>query len=105
MNAEMIAALRELEREKGIAFETILAGLEEAMASAYKSWWKQGHPDVEEETLGVRAQIDPETGDLRVWIQELEEVEPEPTAADEEPIEGPVEGAEEHAGAEEQAGA
>ena len=26
MNAEMIAALRELEREKGIAFETILAG-------------------------------------------------------------------------------
>jgi len=28
MNAEMIAALRELEREKGIAFETILAGLE-----------------------------------------------------------------------------
>ena len=31
MNAEMIAALRELEREKGIAFETILQGLEEAM--------------------------------------------------------------------------
>ena len=28
MNAEMIAALRELEREKGIAFETILKGLE-----------------------------------------------------------------------------
>ena len=45
MNAEMIAALRELEREKGIAFETILAGLEEAMASAYKTWWKQEHPD------------------------------------------------------------
>ena len=41
MNAEMIAALRELEREKGIAFETILQGLEEAMASAYKTWWKQ----------------------------------------------------------------
>ena len=29
MNQEMIAALRELEREKGIAFETILEGLEE----------------------------------------------------------------------------
>jgi hypothetical protein len=28
MNQEMIAALRELEREKGIAFETILEGLE-----------------------------------------------------------------------------
>jgi len=52
MNAEMIAALRELEREKGIAFETILAGLEEAMASAYKSWWKQQHPDLDEEAFG-----------------------------------------------------
>ncbi len=75
MNAEMIAALRELEREKGIAFETILAGLEEAMASAYKSWWKQQHPELEEETFGVRASIDPESGDLRVWIQELKETE------------------------------
>ena len=32
MNADMIAALKELEREKGVAFETILAGLAEAMA-------------------------------------------------------------------------
>jgi N utilization substance protein A len=76
MNADMIAALRELEREKGIAFETILSGLEEAMASAYKSWWKQQHPDLDEESFGVRAKIDPESGDLRVWLQHLEEVEP-----------------------------
>ena len=76
MNADMIAALRELEREKGIAFETILAGLEEAMASAYKSWWKQKEPDLDEESFGVRAQIDPDSGDLRVWIQELEQIEP-----------------------------
>ena len=82
MNAEMIAALRELEREKGIAFETILAGLEEAMASAYKSWWKQNNPDVDEDTFGVRAQIDPESGDLRVWLQELEEIEPPPAEGD-----------------------
>ena len=67
MNQDMIAALRELEREKGIAFETILEGLEEAMASAYKSWWKQQHPELDEETFGVRAKIDPENGDLRVW--------------------------------------
>jgi N utilization substance protein A len=73
----MIAALRELEREKGIAFETILHGLEEAMASAYKSWWKQQHPEVDEGTLGVRATIDPGSGDLRVWIQELTEKEGE----------------------------
>ena len=85
MNQDMIAALRELEREKGIAFETILAGLEEAMASAYKSWWKQQHPEVDENTIGVRAQIDPGSGNLRVWLQELEEVpgedeEGEPTS-------------------------
>jgi N utilization substance protein A len=77
MNQEMIAALRELEREKGIAFETILAGLEEAMASAYKSWWRQQHPELDEEAFGVRAQIDPESGDLRVWLQQLEEIEHE----------------------------
>ena len=77
MNAEMIAALRELEREKGIAFETILAGLEEAMASAYKTWWKQEHPEGDDDFVGVRAYIDPETGDLRVWLQQLEEVEVE----------------------------
>jgi transcription termination/antitermination protein NusA len=75
MNQEMIAALRELERDKGIPFETILDGLAEAMASAYKSWWKQQHPEVDEETIGVRATIDPESGDLRVWLQQLEEVE------------------------------
>jgi N utilization substance protein A len=77
MNAEMIAALRELEREKGIAFETILAGLEEAMASAYKTWWKQENPDADDEFVGFRAAIDPETGDLRMWMQQLEEVEAE----------------------------
>ena len=53
MNAEMIAALRELEREKGIAFETILQGLEEAMASAYKTWWKQENPDADDDFVGL----------------------------------------------------
>jgi N utilization substance protein A len=77
MNAEMIAALRELEREKGIAFETILQGLEEAMASAYKAHWKQENPDADDEFVGFRAVIDPETGDLRMWKQDLDEVEAE----------------------------
>jgi transcription termination/antitermination protein NusA len=86
MNADMIAALRELEREKGIAFETILAGLEEAMASAYKSWCKQKDPDLDEDAFGVRAQIEPDSGDLRVWIQELERIEPPET--DEPEVEG-----------------
>ena len=73
MNTDMIAALRELERDKGISFEVILDGLAEAMASAYKSWWKQQHPELDEESFGVRATMDPETGDLRVWLQELDE--------------------------------
>jgi N utilization substance protein A len=87
MNAEMIQALRELEREKGIAFETILQGLEEAMASAYKAHWKQEHPEADDDFVGFRAQIDPETGDLRMWRQELEEVEAEqPLAEGEEAV-------------------
>ncbi|MEO8475459.1 MAG: transcription termination factor NusA [Actinomycetota bacterium] len=75
MNAEMIAALRELEREKGIAFETILRGLEEAMSSAYKTWWKQENPEADDDFVSFRAEIDPETGDLRMWKQDLEEID------------------------------
>ncbi len=89
MNAEMIAALRELEREKGIAFETILQGLEEAMASAYKAHWKQEHPDADDDFVGFRALIDPESGDLRMWKQELEEVDGEVPPEGDEPA--PVE--------------
>ncbi|HZB78299.1 MAG TPA: transcription termination factor NusA [Actinomycetota bacterium] len=85
MNAEMIAALRELEREKGIAFETILNGLEEAMASAYKAHWRQEHPEGDDEFVGFRAVIDPETGDLRIWQQELEEVDVPPLEGSDEP--------------------
>ena len=85
MNAEMIAALRELEREKGVAFETILAGLEEAMASAYKTWWKQQNPQGDDEFVGTRAEIDPESGDLRVWVQQLEEIDVPPVEEGAEP--------------------
>jgi N utilization substance protein A len=85
MNAEMIAALRELEREKGVAFETILQGLEEAMASAYKTWWKQENPDADDDFVGFRALIDPETGDLSMWKQTLEEIDVEPSEEGGEP--------------------
>ena len=73
MNQELIQALRELEREKGIPFDTILAGLEEALASAYKSYKRQHDPELDEELTGVRAQMDPESGEMRLWVQELEE--------------------------------
>jgi transcription termination/antitermination protein NusA len=77
MNPEMIAALRELERERGIAFETVLQGLEEAMAAAFKTAWKQEHPDADDDFVGFRAEIDPENGDMRMFQQELDEVEAE----------------------------
>ena len=72
VNQALIQALRELEREKGLPFETILAGLEEALASAYKSWKRMQDPSLEEETTGSRATLDPESGEMRVWMQEVD---------------------------------
>jgi N utilization substance protein A len=73
VNQELMQALRELEREKGIPFQTILAGLEEALASAYKSYRRQHDPDLEEETTGARVELDPQTGQMRVWLQVLDQ--------------------------------
>src|SRR5919197_6374807 len=86
MNQDMIAALRELEREKGIAFETILAGLEEALASAYKTYKRQHDPDLDEVTTGVRTVLDPETGEMRVWMQQLDEETQEILSEQEEEV-------------------
>jgi N utilization substance protein A len=68
---ELVQALRELEREKGISFETILRGLEEALASAYKS--AMHLPEEEAEQEDVRVSLDPETGDMRAFLQQLDE--------------------------------
>jgi transcription termination/antitermination protein NusA len=75
VSAELIEALRELEREKGISFDTILSGLEEALASAYKSTVR-GHTlpvEEEDETEGYRVTLDPESGDMHVFHQTLDE--------------------------------
>jgi N utilization substance protein A len=75
VSAELIEALRELEREKGISFDTILSGLEEALASAYKSSVR-GHTlpvEEEDETEGYRVTLDPESGDMHVFHQALDE--------------------------------
>jgi N utilization substance protein A len=82
MNAELIQALKELEREKGIAFETILHGLEEALASAYKSSM-HGPDDEEDETRDVRVTLDPESGEMEAFLQHLDE---EGTVVSEEPV-------------------
>jgi N utilization substance protein A len=86
VNQELIQALKELEREKGIPFATILAGLEEALASAYKSWKRQQDPELDELTTGVRATLDPESGEMRVWVQTLDEETGEVLTEKEEPV-------------------
>jgi transcription termination/antitermination protein NusA len=68
---ELVQALRELEREKGISFETILRGLEEALGSAYKS--AMHLPEEEAELEDVRVTLDPETGDMRAFLRQLDE--------------------------------
>ena len=75
MSAELVQALKELEREKGISFETILRGLEEALASAYKSAMQieETEDETEQPRENARVSLDPETGDMRAFHQYLDE--------------------------------
>ncbi|RJQ54305.1 MAG: transcription termination/antitermination protein NusA [Actinobacteria bacterium] len=63
MGSELIEALRQLEREKNIEPATILEGLEQALAGAYKKYY--------EDEFEVRVTIDPESGAIRVFKQEI----------------------------------
>jgi transcription termination/antitermination protein NusA len=73
VSAELVQALRELEREKGISFDTILHGLEEALASAYKSSVR-GHTEEDEHPLeDVRVTMEPESGEMHAYVQTLDE--------------------------------
>jgi N utilization substance protein A len=60
-----IDALRSIEREKGIGFDTVVEALEGALASAYK---RQAGGAEE-----ARVIIDRETGDVTVFAQELDD--------------------------------
>jgi N utilization substance protein A len=75
VSAELVQALKELEREKGISFETILRGLEEALASAYKSAMQieEMEDESEQPRENARVSLDPETGDMRAFHQYLDE--------------------------------
>ena len=59
MNAEMIAALREIENERNISFESLLEALESALISAYK---RNFGPDA-----NAIVTIDRQTGDYKVY--------------------------------------
>ena len=59
-------SLRELERERGISFETLLEAIERALASAYLRVVNA------DETRSARATIDHESGDVTVYAQDVE---------------------------------
>jgi transcription termination/antitermination protein NusA len=61
-----IDSLRELERERGIAFDTVLEAIEKALASAYLRMINA------DETRGARSEIDPDTGEVTVFAQDIE---------------------------------
>jgi N utilization substance protein A len=65
MNSEMMEALENIEREKGISVEIMLEALANALVTAYKRM-----PASAEEAL---VEIDVETGDIKVIAQELDE--------------------------------
>jgi N utilization substance protein A len=90
-NREIIEAIKQIEREKGISSETLLTALEDALLAAYKKT-----PDAAEY---ARVEIDRETGEIRVFqlilpegeeLRTLPQPEPEiPEGVDPEDFEPP----------------
>lgn len=69
MNSEFLEALRDLEKEKGIAVDVLLEAIEAALLSAYKRNFGS--------LQNARVHIDRETGDYKVYSQRsvVEEIE------------------------------
>lgn len=69
MNVEFIAALKDLEKERGIKAEVLLEAIEAALISAYKKNFGSSQ--------NVRVEIDREDGDIHVYYQKevVEETE------------------------------
>ncbi|GAH79764.1 unnamed protein product, partial [marine sediment metagenome] len=59
MSYELIEALKQIEREKGIAFETILENLEAALLSAYRKKYGSNR--------NVRIEIDRKIGTIKIF--------------------------------------
>ena len=64
-NFELMEALQVIEREKGVSVDTLLEALANALVSAYKRM-----PNAAEEAFVT---IDPDTGEMHVYAQELDE--------------------------------
>lgn len=71
MNAELIEALRLLEKERGIDAEVLFEAIEEALVSAYKREFEAKTTD------NIRAEVDRQTGEMRVYLTKtvVEQVE------------------------------
>jgi N utilization substance protein A len=68
MNPIDMDALRLVEREKGIAFESVVVALEQALAAAYKRSPEAAAPE-------ARVEIDRQSGSVVVFAQEVEEID------------------------------
>ncbi len=80
MNPELIEALRQIEREKRIAPETIIKALEAALVSAYKRNYGSAP--------NIRVDIDIETGEIKVFSSRaVKEAQGEEAEAEAEEIE------------------
>jgi N utilization substance protein A len=78
VNREIIEAIKQIEREKGIDSETLIVALEDALLAAYKKT-----PDSAE---FARVEIDREDGEMRVFELVPPEGEPLRTLPREEPV-------------------
>lgn len=76
MNKELIEALRQIEREKKIDPSTILEALETSLAGVYKK-------NYEDEEQEIEVNIDPESGELSVFVLE-EDADGEVTRTEQE---------------------
>ncbi|MBR5948868.1 MAG: transcription termination/antitermination protein NusA [Clostridia bacterium] len=59
MNAELISALRQISKDRGISFEVLADAIEAALVSAYKKNYNTNG--------NVRANLDRETGKIEIW--------------------------------------
>ncbi|TDA68923.1 MAG: transcription termination/antitermination protein NusA [Clostridia bacterium] len=63
MNTEFLGALKELEKEKGLAFEVLVEAIEAALISAYKKNFGSSQ--------NARVRIDRDTGEVHVYQQKM----------------------------------
>ena len=73
MKFKLLDALKQIELEKGLAVDTVLEALEDALLTAYK----KNYGEIEAEEIDARIDIDKDTGEIRVFeLREDEGDEP-----------------------------